>query len=311
MSPAHVAWVAAFSTASLAAQVAVTVTPIGAVTVRASSPTASATNSLPVAPLAPGLTTLDAQLPANGAAASFQAEVIVGPTLVRCTFGHGCVVPLAGQSASGDLAELRLEYTAATPTPVRLLVDHADQTPAGAPQPRADVDIGDDGTFEFVNGVAQGPQNVLTIGPQPLVVRVVLEAGLAQVGATFHDLSLRVVPENLLQVSYAAIGCSPFAAVVEPLFVASGVRVQSNVPTATPKVFVFGLSVQPIFLPPVGGQPCLLLPSVDVPLFVGSFGAVDVPLPAAVRPVSFWVQPVELDFSGELRTWTCQRVDAN
>jgi hypothetical protein len=43
-------------------------------------------------------------LPANGAAASFQAEVIAGPTLLRCTFGHGLVLPVPGQSASGDLA---------------------------------------------------------------------------------------------------------------------------------------------------------------------------------------------------------------
>ena len=111
-------------------------------------------------------------------------------------------------------------------------------------------------------------------------------------------------------ITLAAIGCGPFAAFVVPTFAAGGVRVTNQVPTAAPKVMVLGLTTLPLLLPSPGALPCLLLPNPDVVVWWPAFAYLDVALPAAVRPVTFWLQPVELAGS-TLLTGAAHRVDAH
>ena len=297
---------------ALSAQISVSLSAVTPIVVEASDGAAVATNSLPAGPL-PGGSYWDVstEVPSTGISSLFGGEAVSEPTVARVSLGGGMTVPVAGASARHDLVEFRIEYTAPTATPVRFEIDYVDIVPAGAPQPRADIDVFDDGSFDYVNGVSVGPIPSYVVGPQPLVVRVVMEAEMAQVGDLFHDLYIRLLPDHPTQIVPMAAGCTPFAPLVEPSFVDTGLQLRNQWPTGTLGVFVFGLGLQPQTLGSLPTMPCLLLPQPDVALFVPQFASVHVPLPAAVRPVTLWVQGVGWAYQpGQLTTGTGYRVDA-
>lgn len=294
---------------SAMAQISIAVSAWTPIQLAASNGTLPNSVTQPPGPLPAGLTTFQAQAPGGTNSALFQSDASATAVAVDWTLGHFVAVTGNG-SASVAQNELVIQLTAPTVTPGRLFVTHTDATPAGAPQPRADVDVGNDGTLDYVNGLATGPINPLVVGPQPLQIRVIMATDLAVPGTTNSELRLRFLPDNDLDVVLAAIGCGPFAAAVVPTFAASGVRITNQVPTAAPKVMVLGLTTQPLLLPSTGAQPCLLLPNPDAVLWWPAFAFLDVALPAAVRPVTFWLQPVELAGSS-LLTGAAHRVDAH
>ncbi len=195
--------------AALPAQVSVSVVAATPVSVVATSGPTSNSNALPAGPLPPGLLVLSAQAAGGATSATFQTDAVAAATGVTCSFGQGVVVGNVGDTAACAPVSLRVQFAAAAPTPVRLRVAYEDITPAGAPQPRADIDVGDDGTIDYVNGVAQGPVTLLVAGPQPLVLRVLLENALAQPGAIFSDLTVELLPDNDVVITPAVVGCAP------------------------------------------------------------------------------------------------------
>ena len=291
------------------AQISISVSALTPIQLAASNGTSPSSFTQPAGPLPSLLTTFLTQAPGGTNSALFQSDASTSESAVEWSLGH--FVTVAGNgSASVAQNELVIQLTAPAVTPGRLFVSFFDATPAGAPQPRADVDVGNDGTLDYVNGVATGPINPLLVGPQPLQIRVIMATNLATPGSTNSELQLRFLPDNDLDITLAAIGCGPFAAFVVPTFAAGGVRVTNQVPTAAPKVMVLGLTTLPLLLPSPGALPCLLLPNPDVVVWWPAFAYLDVALPAAVRPVTFWLQPVELAGS-TLLTGAAHRVDAH
>ncbi|MFN3242498.1 MAG: hypothetical protein ACE37K_13425 [Planctomycetota bacterium] len=78
-----------------------------------------------------------------------------------------------------------------------------------------------------------------------------------------------------------------------PAFPQSGVLFGVGVASG-PAVAVYGLGVQPTLLPNSGAlQPCLLVPSPDLVVLIPPNGHL-LGLPAAVRPITVYVQGVVL-----------------
>ena len=105
----------------------------------------------------------------------------------------------------------------------------------------------------------------------------------------------------------AAAGCAPapsnHALSIAPAFANAGVGLDL-VPSQDLTVLVLGLAQQPLLLPGGVLAPCLVVPAPDVLLVVppSVYFWSQVPLPAAVRPVTFHAQAVRLAASGLLTT---------
>ena len=211
----------------------------------------------------------------------------------------------AATSASGSLGpnEIVVSFTATAPVGGWLEVTRGSSLTGGQPWPVTAIDFGNDGTIELPNMQTTTTSVFASLGPTPWSVRFVLTSQLVSAGASYTTMELRMHPNTNVGVQPTALGCGPVGLPtlrVDPTFLGTGIKAEfwSSLPAPMvhPHVFVFGWGVQPVVLPPISLAPCLLMPTLDV-LLPGAAtlpSVVNVPLPAAVRPVTFHVQAVGL-----------------
>jgi hypothetical protein len=288
----------------LAAQVpTVTVRAASVLTTSAHNGPFAAAQTLPIGPL-PTVGGVDA-VTTNGTTlveASTQWGAITNATLASFVVEQHLVVrgPVGGNGASGP-NEIVFAIASPVQRPATLTVHLTKVASPGLPSTTVLVDIGNDGTFEITG--ASPVVDIFTavsIGPQPLEVRV-LVAGAIAAGASADarlddQVLVQVVPDNHLSVVPAAAGCAHLAATLQPAWDGNGVLLDVD-PTAAPPLVigVFGLSPVPVLLPNASAAlPCLLLPQPDLVVAFPPGGFL-LPLPPAVRPVNVWAQCVLFD----------------
>src|SRR5262245_2360064 len=268
------------------AQISVSLSALAPVTVTASEPGTTNSNSLPVGPL-PGYVDLGTSVPT--ASASYGHGISTQFNSVGCGFSVHAFVAQQTSSAVVGPIDVLLVFQAATATPVRLSVAFDDlMSSPGTAVPMATVDVGNDGIVDFINGVPSGFLPPLVVGPQPLNLRVHLHCTGLQPGHAWATLGITLEPDNLVGVSSVAIGCAGGLAGfgVTPTFIDQGIRVGavnlSPTPPQLPIFVVFGFNVQPLLLPTFGTAPCLFVPTPDVIVPLAG-QTIDIGLPAAVR----------------------------
>jgi hypothetical protein len=282
----------------LAQNVSVSVAAAVPLSVQVTDGSVSLQSSMAAGPLAPS-GVLSATLPgpvvvtafSRWNAASSGGGVLVGvDNLIDVGGASPALVGRAGPN------EFVIQFTASAPTPARLYVGRYSQVPSGAAWPTVQIDFDNDGSIDIADLAGQQSRSVPTFGVQPLLVRIRMDASLSGLGQSYTDVVVELAPDNDLTAVPVAIGCSasgwPLA--LQPVFVDRGLDLLVW-PSTYPTVFVLGLSLQPVLLPSMPWGPCLLVPSPDI-LLVPPPGAtwLHVPLPAALRPVQFWVQAVEV-----------------
>jgi hypothetical protein len=209
-----------------------------------------------------------------------------------------------GATGNSGPHELLVTFTSSAPLQVKLNASRIVQAAPGAPWPAMDLDIGNDGTLEATNLSTLNPAHwSASLGPQPLQVRVVLNASLGTADYVFNDLFLWIEPDDGIDLRVLVSGCNPTLPPPPPFanrqFDGSIVLVMPQ-PPGTIAVIVFGFAPQPAFLGLSVGLPCLLLPSPDV--LVVQTAAISLPLPPSVRPVTLYVQGVSVTMQGLLTT---------
>jgi hypothetical protein len=213
--------------------------------------------------------------------------------LSQAMLAAGCSVVIGGSTASIGQSEFLVEFTGSAPTmPGFLDLLRDDMLEPGSPYPLVAVDVDNDGTIDFANVPASFTFPVV-FGPTPKVLRVVMAAHLPGPGIASSQLRLRARPDNGLTITQNAAGCAhPLG--LTPVFAQRGLRL-TPMPLGGINVFVVGLSQQPVLLPPQYGLPCLLVPSPDIVL-LDTTGELTIPLPATLRPITFHVQVVQVQF---------------
>jgi hypothetical protein len=212
---------------------------------------------------------------------------------------------VVGMPVSGSAGphEFLVRYSANVPSLASLELSRHGQVSAGMPWPRVDIDIGNDGTIDIPN--LQLATTSVPLGAQPFQVRVILASTLPTNGISSTHVQLILRPENNLTILQTASGCAPhglgYGLSFEPLFPSSGIQLSLG-ETADLMVLVLGRTQQPVLLPSSVMSPCLLVPSLDVLLVPPLYSVTTIPLPAAVRPVTFQAQGVGLSASGLLTT---------
>lgn len=231
------------------------------------------------------------------AAASWSSAA--GPMGAFAEFDAGCVIttPLPASAGTGP-NEYRVELTSDVLVDVELHVTRETTATGGAAAPFASIDFDDDGTIEVADVPASGPPIRLQLGPQPRALRVILGANVTGVGTSHTRVTLRVVPANDLQVAPVALGCSPHALELLPVFEQRGLFFQLPFGVTSPTVAVLATSWQPVLLPSSAIGPCLLLPTPEVLVPMPSSSLQPLALPDAVRPFVLWAQVALLEPTG-------------
>lgn len=294
----------------LAAQVAVTLTALTPITTTATEGLVTATNTQPAGPLANAYMEVSSTIPGTGTTAMFESSAEVTTIEAYCSIGAGCSNNTASAVTSCNTVEVLANFTAAVPTRVRLAVEFDSALSPGATVPLAAVDVDNNGSLDYVNGTQTGFFQPRIIGPLGWQFRVILDADLWQPGQNLTNVRIILLPDNDVLVDDAVVGCGGPGPFVRPSFLDRGVTVQNLSGAVVPRVYVFGLQTQPVLLPTITTFPCLLLPRPDVVLVTGSYSSLEIPLPANVRPVTIWIQGVELQ-AGLLYTTSGVRVLAN
>lgn len=268
-------------------------------TIQVADAGASESATLPAGPLLPTSNMLVA-LPGttNGVDVSWSAasSAVMARTILTYqltnTTGTGAFQAHAGQH------EFVIEFQSATAVTVDLQISRQAMLTAGAAFPLVKIDYGADGVVD----VASLPIGLTTepfqqVGPQPLRVRVLVEADLVGVGSSTTILAIVATPRNDLLLTTPVQGClatfPPPLPPVAPAFAGTGVLLTVPQDAFQPSVFVLGFGAQPLLLGSISGNPCILLPTPDV-VFFEPTGQALLPLPASVRPVQFFVQGVTL-----------------
>lgn len=207
-------------------------------------------------------------------------------------------------------SEMVVTFTASAAAPAKIMFNAWSNLSPGAPQPQVAVDLGNDGSIEFTNLANWGPQlaQLAVLGPTPVTLRVIMTSQVAGPGHSSTTFELWALPYNNLSIAQNAVACSAGSAEMPepvPVFADRGIDLVAVPSGSTLGVFVLGLNLQPLLLPPQQGLPCLLTPSPDIVLFVPT-NQVRVPLPAAVRPVTLHAQWVAVTATGLAVTegWT-------
>jgi hypothetical protein len=251
---------------------------------------------------------------AESATAQNTAFVAQGPFECLLTVDHVLQVaaPGPGPTTAGASSDFLLQLTAIASEPVAINVGSSLLATAGAAAPNLRVDLDDDGTFEFVSGPpGPGASFARTLGPVPLLVRVRAESSLALTGTLQARLAVSVVATHATQIDVVMVGCSvPYHLYAVRTF-GGGMELGTFGPAPVdPILLVLGLGVQPFLLPSSAPTPCVLVPTPDIILLLPGNGSLPLPLPPAVRPVTFWTQGVPLMPSGFEATGV-YRVQAN
>lgn len=158
------------------------------------------------------------------------------------------------------------------------------------------VDVGNDGSFEFMPGTVVAPSLLVNLGPAPLPIRVQQQMAMSGNGTATSELVIDVRPVPVMPITPVVAGCDPrqWQELAPTLLGDLEVRRRSFLLHAQPAVAVLGLSPLPIVLPSPQVQACVLVPAPDLLLFHVTDDLI-VPLPPAVRPIAFWTQAVVLD----------------
>ncbi len=201
---------------------------------------------------------------------------ILGPAQAQCGYGPGDFV---------------LTLQAPSLMPVLLKLHQDTSISAGMTVPTLLVDVGDNGSIEYVGGVAQ--TLTVHVGPAGLPIRVRTQIDLATTGGLSTSLFIQMVPADTL-VQEVGLGCFSGGMLVQPTFNGfMGLQKTPALPFHYAWIPVIGFSIQPVVLP--GPSPlCLLLPAPDAVLLSGNSSLYVFPIPAAVRPLTFWTQSVLL-----------------
>ncbi len=250
----------------------------------------------------------------SGAVSTYAVQEYLG--VRRLTVDQSVFVtnasPQPGVAAAS--ADIRLEISATVPTTLRLETTVQFQGAPGAPLPTVMIDLGDDGSVDY-QGVGPGqPLPLVSVGSTPFPVRVIAVTQITAPGNGSLRLNLAVRPANAPVLTQEVAGC---AALVGTELAAApdfdGSLTFSAGAWIWPPVLVLGLAAQPVVLTPLF-VPCILWPSPDilVPMTppVSGWPTFVLPLPPAVRPVTFWAQAVTIDPIGLLPT-AAFRVEAN
>jgi hypothetical protein len=199
--------------------------------------------------------------------------------------------------------EFLAELTATAPVSADIRISRVDDLVAGAVSPTVQLDYDNDGTID-VASVPTGTPLLMTrqYGPQPFRVRIIVNASLGGVEYAATELLLVATPHNDLTITEVVAPCrptQPFPPSVQPSFSGRGVTLAAATYAAELGLIVVGFSPQPALLGSWSGVPCILLPSPDIVLFTPG---VDVPLPASLRPLTFFAQGVMWTPNGLLTT---------
>ena len=262
--------------------------------------------TLPIGPL-PTIGSIDA-ITTNGQSL-VEASTAWGATKSNTLVGFVVEQHLVVRgSGNGSCASGPSEIVFAIVSPVQraasLTVHLSKAASPGLPSTTVMVDVGNDGTFELTGASPVGNiVRAVSVGPQPLEVRVLLSGAIAA-GQTadvgLHDQVLvQLVPDNHLTVLPAAAGCVKQEATLRAAWDLDSVLLDVDSSVAPPLVIgVFGLSPAPVLLPnSFASLPCLLVPQPDL-VVVFPPGGFELQLPPAVRPATVWAQCVLLDATG-------------
>lgn len=118
--------------------------------------------------------------------------------------------------------EFLVEFTSAFPRQTTLTVSRQVQLSAGAPAPTVLIDFDNDGVIDLTDPSTLSTTSLaVSFGPQPKLVRVVLDAALgAQLGVANY-ITLLLEPDNDLVISQPVATCSPSVPVQPPLLLPS------------------------------------------------------------------------------------------
>jgi len=217
-------------------------------------------------------------------------------------------INLSGANSYGDTGpqDLLVEFgSSGQPIPVRYTIEYDVLLPSPAAVRSMELDVNNDGVFEWTPLSPASFSGVGIVGQQPLALRLrsmmsCTTTPNADPNTARLSVRITVTPDNGIDVQEVASGCTPawnpvtfpgsFQAQV-PFYPATGADLQLNLPGSSNSVLpviVIGFSSAPLPLTPLGlPSGCLAIPSPDIAL---NQSLVQVPLPPAVRPVSFWAQ---------------------
>lgn len=302
------------SLAALAAQsVGVTLSALVPLPVQVSDGLVNPIYTLPVGPLAFGGSVWVAlpSAPMERAVLSWQTTVDNQHAMV--TLEHVIQNPAGLPTFFGRAGrhEFLIEFTSALPRTTTLTVSRQLQVTAGATSPTVEIDFDNDGVIDIADpSPLQSTSQTVSFGPQPKLVRVVVDATLGAMLAVENSLTLLLEPDNDLVIVQPIATCLPSVPaqppMLRPSFADRGIDIWPF--ALTPSVLVFGFAPQAALLSMNGLLPCILLPATDVVLPVTSL--FHLPLPASVRPLTLFAQGVTLTPSG-LQTTEGYVVQAN
>lgn len=240
----------------------------------------------------------------------------------RCSYRIDSLVNGTPSSTTIPLHEVVVELTATAPRDVTLTYSFSSASNTGSVL--FEVDMGDTGTF---SPAANGLTLQRTLDTQPYRIRIRAQSftpgsATQQFATSIGSFDLEVTPDNNLAITQAVAGCGT-EATVGPVFTSTGIGIRAqnnNVPFNAPMVAVLGLQAQPAVLPNLSPSqlPCLLYPQPDAliafaPTPIGSTSTTSgysLPIPAAVRPFSFFAQVVRVAGPTDLRTSDAYLINA-
>jgi len=258
---------------------------------------------LPVGPL-PTFGEISAVANAGGPSVSAASlwDLTVSPVAVELSLGQLLEIDAATTGALGECSNgphdfiLDVVSTANPGIPVLVSVESRRRASPGFPSPTYEIDVGNDGSIEFLSTFSGSGSVSRTLGANTLPIRIRL-AGQHSATQGYHlgsdSIRVTVTPQNFLAIQPAIFGCETASAYMLPAFSQSGVLFGVG-NAAGPAVAVFGLGVQPVILPNSSSLlQCLLIPSPDAVLLLPPTGY-QLGLPMAVRPITIYAQAVLL-----------------
>ncbi|MFT4512836.1 MAG: hypothetical protein ACI89X_001931 [Planctomycetota bacterium] len=297
--------VAALTLSTLAAQsVGVSLTALAPLPIQLSSSTANATNSWPAGVMGNHGSFCTSLPGAGNLGGCFSWNAYTNSYAVTVTLLHelGNQQQLPGFTGQLGPHEILMEFSSNIARTAKLQLNRSVFVAPGGSWPIVNVDIDNDGVFEITNlsTLTAAPISV-TFGPQPLLVRVAIDVTLGAQASVSNYVSVVLLPDNNLTITQPIAGCSPASPAPPPFLLPSfdntGVQLSGGQDPNQPSLMILSLTAQPALLSMNGAAPCILLPTPDVVLFVPS-GLLNIPLPASVRPVTFFAQGVTLTPSG-------------
>lgn len=300
----------------LAAQtVSVSLSAVTPLTAQVSDGTSTTQASWPAGPL-PNYDGIAAYLPGGApgvAGATWHA--FAGDRAAVANFTNQIHNPTALPGFNGHTGphEFLVEFASAAPVTANLRISRFTDLTPGAPWPTVQVDFDNDGIVDVADvSTVHGALLVPSFGPQPLLVRVIVNASLGAQTESFTLVSLTLTPENNLTITTPVAACFAYSppppAFLAASFAGRGIDLAIEQNPIEPSLMVLGFGAQPVLLSTNGSLPCILLPTPDILIFEPS-GLRNLPLPPSVRPVTFFAQGVILSQTG-LRTTDGFLVDA-